>query len=309
MLGLRAAAVATVLLLVAPFAMAASPDPATHWFTRINVTHKEPEGMTVVVVPAVYFSESAMVDDVSWLGPDALLTEPGTRAALEATTYWAWMLDASEAAYPALAHLTYTTKVLGVDATVADLAEANIVINTGMVADPAAFVFHAGLGLPTTPLQAFLFDSGGQDVCTVWNTGVGQEGDSEEVDAAKRAFNDAGLPVRFRLSEERDVSPTRLRNLILHEFGHCLGAGHMGESLGFEHSNAEGVVYEDHPTDVLSVAVGDHRQCLSNANMLSLAEGYAWTLSGTTWMPHDAEAYMLKSAYAQTCLPATLQTY
>lgn len=319
---MRAVAVLASLLILAPLVLAASPDPGSHWFTRINTTHAAPQAMSVVIVPQGYFSQSTMVDQTGWIGANALMDEPGTRAALEATRYWQWMIDNSEGTYPALAHLSYTTKVLGVDATLADVQTADILVNTAMVADPLPFIFHLGLGLPTLPashLTRLVFTSSlineeGQTVCTVWNTGVGQDSADDPtfdvIGDVGDAMRENGSPVWFnRIVPNDDESPTRLRNLIVHEFGHCLGAGHMGESLGFAHSNGEGVVYEDHPTDVLSVAFGHYRQCLSNANMLSLAEGYAWTLSGTTWQPHDAEAYLLKSQYAQTCIPNGLKTY
>lgn len=295
----RVLALLAAALVVAPFVAAGhSPDPATYWFTRINVTHADPTGMTVVVVPQAYFSVADNVQQTGWVNAD-LLDDPGVRAALEATSYWAWMIDRSASTYPALAHLSYTTKVLGVDATPADLAEADIVVNTAFTPESLGiFSFHLGLGLPTTPVGVFspvtfggsigeqipLPVDQGQEVCTVWNTGIGSVGEESTL--------------------------LRLRNLILHEFGHCLGAGHVGESqipnVSNPHTNAEGVVYDDHPTDILSVALGEE-QCLSNANMLSLAEGYAWTLTTGVWEQHDAEAYIAKSAYRQTCIPDALR--
>lgn len=293
-----------------------SPDPDRYYFTRINVTHENPRDMTVVIVPPAYFSQSAMIENIGWVGANALLDAPGTRAALEATTYWAWMIDQYEDQYPQLARFTFTTKVLGVDATAADLQSADILIMTGMAADPVPFVFHLGLGLPTYPTEAFFFNQGGQRVCTVWNTGVGQNsaGDATVYGAigdVGDAMREAGSPVWFnRVDTVQDLSPTRTRNLVLHEFGHCLGAGHMGESLGLAHTNSEGVDYENHPNDILSVAFGHYRQCLSNANVLSLAEGYAWLTSDTaTWEQHDKEAYLLKDDYVQVCLPTGLHQY
>jgi hypothetical protein len=271
-----AAVLATCALLLVPTVAAADPAPATNWFSLINETHHQPTGMTVLIVPAAFFSYGAMVVNRSWVGAEALYREAGVQAALEATLYWAWVIDQYESTHPQLARVTYTVKVLGYDATPADVASADIVVNTGMVADPAFFLFHLGVGLPTLENA-----DGGQDVCTVWNTGIGQE--------------------------SGDLGAIRLRNLIIHEFGHCLGVGHTGTSLGLDHCNANGTCYTSHPTDVMSQVFGNARQCISNLNVQSLAEGYAWaTSAGATYQPHDGETYMARSAYATTCMPAAL---
>lgn len=275
-----AAALAVSALLLVPTVSAADPAPSTNWFSLINTTHHQPTGMTVVIVPAAFFSSSAMVGNRSWIGNEALYREAGVQAALEATLYWSWMIDQYESTYPQLQRLTYTVKVLGYDATPTDLAGADIVINTAMVGDPAFFVFHLGLGLPTVSEYA-IDESAGQDVCTVWNTGVGQE--------------------------SGDLGAIRLRNLIIHEFGHCLGAGHTGTSLGLEHCNRNGTCYDSHPTDVMSQVFGNARQCLSNLNVQSVAEGYWWATTPTAaWQPHDGETYMAKSQYQTKCMPAAL---
>lgn len=285
---------ACIFLLVAPTVYSEKIDDGSLWFSRINVTHKDPTDMLVIVVPAAYFSKSSMVDDTAWVGADALLEEPGVQATLEAIEYWAWMIDQYETQYPQLAKLTYTVKVLGVDATLADVQEANIVVNTAMVADPAPFLFHLGLGYPTSPLsspawinwggQRYPAYDGSQDLCTVWNTGFGQDG--------------------------TDTSPLRLRNLVIHEFGHCLGAGHTGESLGADHCNRAGTCYENHKTDVMSLVFGNQRQCLSNLNIMSLAEGYEWAaVAPFTWKNHDSEVYQLKSDYATTCMPSGMNRF
>lgn len=284
-------------LLLVPFAGAAlGPDPDTHYFTRINVTHERPWELVVVIVPPAFSSASAYTADDSWIGADALLSAPGTRAALEATSYWAWYIDQHEDEYPTLKRLVFTVKVLGVDATPFDLQMADITIHTAYVADPVPFVAFAGIGLPTHPAEAFFFNDGPQRLCTVVNTGAGG-------DAFPRT------PVVWVPGAAHE-QPTTLRNLILHEFGHCLGAGHVGESLGLAHCNGAGQCYENHPDDIMSVALQDRRQCLSNANLVSLAEGYFWnTGPGARWQQHDAEAYILKSQYEQECIPAALERF
>lgn len=266
-----------LLIFVTPQA-AADPAPADYWLSLINQTHRDPTGMTVVIVPPVYASKEAMVDDTSWVGTD-LSQLPAVLATREAIDYWAWMIDQKAAAYPDAAYVTWTTKTLGVDATPFDLANANIVVNTAMVSDPIPILlFHLGLGLPVYPVENVVFAGFPMTKCTVWNTGAG--GDASDTD------------------------PMRLRNLVLHEFGHCLGVGHTGTSLGLQHCNSNGTCYGNHPDDVMSNVIGSSRQCLSNLNLQSLDEGYAWK-PGTTWVNHDGETYMDKDDYEMTCLPSS----
>jgi hypothetical protein len=272
---------ATLFLFVVPTATAV-PTQSTHWMSLINTTQWSPTAMTVVVVPPAYFSYSAMVGNTGWIGTNAIANDPGTKATLEAIDYWQWMMGQYTSTYPQLTYVTYTTKVLGVDATPADLQKANIIVNTAMASDFLPFIFHLGLGLPTVyPWGAVLGPSGDQymTTCTVWNTGIG--------------------------SEAGDIEPIRLRNLVLHEFGHCLGAGHTGTSLGAAHCSTTTSYgcFDSHPTDPMSNVVGTHRQCLSNLNMQSLADGYVW-LPGT-WTSHASETFQLKSAYSTNCLPAS----
>jgi hypothetical protein len=263
---------------------AESPDPATHWLSLINTTHREPGGMKVIVVPPAYLSQQAMIGNLGWLGSNPLLDHPGVQAALEAIDYWDWMLHDGPFAPSHLAGLSWTVSVLGVDATPEDLVDVDIVVETAMVTDPLPFVFHLGIGLPTFPPDDFLIGPPGtysQDVCTVINTGVG--------------------------SDARDEEPARLRNLVLHEFGHCIGAGHTGTSLDLEHQSRDGTIYESHPTDPMSVVSGEARQCLSNLNVQSIAEGYAF-LPGP-WQGHDGETFMPRSQYATACMPGALERF
>jgi hypothetical protein len=264
----------SALVLAASTARAQTPD--THWLSLINTTHAQPQDVRVVVVPPVYFSQQAFLGSNLIDTSNLVMSLPGVRAAMEAIDYWDWMVHDSPFAPANLQQLQFPARVLGVDATVDDLAGANIVVLTGMVTDPLPFVFHFGLGLPTLPPLA-----ASQDVCTVINTGVG---------------GDPG-----------DQEPARLRNLVVHEFGHCLGVGHTGTSLGAEHTSNDGTVYESHPTDVMSKVFGDARQCISNLNVQSLAEGYAF-LPGP-WQPHDGETFMLKGLHATACMPESLERF
>ena len=263
-------------------AYAQDPNPETHWLSLINTTHENPTGMKVVVVPPIFFSQQAVLADTSWLGPNALMEFPGVRAALEAIDYWDYMLH--DGPYQHVDGLSWNVLVLGADATPLDLLDASIVVYTAMVTDPLPFIVHFGIGLPTLPPELLLAGRPGespQNLCTVINTGIG---------------GDPG-----------DQEPVRLRTLIVHEFGHCIGAGHTGTSLALPHQSREGVVYESHPTDVMSVVFGTERQCISNLNVQSLAEGYAF-LPGP-WAGHDAQTFMPKTDYATHCMPSALERF
>lgn len=273
-----AASLMLVLLAVAPSA-SGSPSPSTHYYSLINTTHLDPEDMTVIVVPPGYVSPSAMYP-VNWVLVDPIGENPGVQATLEAIDYWAWAVGDAVSDHSQLAYLTWTTKVLGVDATIADLAGADIVVNTAMTTD-TPFIFHLGLGLPTLPWQTLLLANTYMTHCTVWNTGVG--------------------------SETSDNDPIRLRNLVVHEFGHCLAVGHTGTSLGLAHCDSAGDCYSPPADDVMSQVVGDERQCISNLNIQSLAEGYAWAPG--TWAPHDGETYMDKDDYALSCMPTSMNRF
>ncbi|HVE91376.1 MAG TPA: hypothetical protein VNE62_03600 [Actinomycetota bacterium] len=256
-----------------------APTRETHWLSLINTTHTRPTNMRVVIVPPGYVSRAAMVSDPSWAtGLSPIADHPGVRAALEATSYWQWAVDQLESRWPHLAGLSYTTRVLGVDATPDDLANANIVVNTAMAGDPVPNIFHLGVGWPTYP--AF---SNSMSVCTVWNTGAGNAPKEDHV--------------------------VRLRNLIIHEFGHCLAVGHTGTSLNAPHRSRTHGVFDQHPTDVMSSVFGTHRQCISNINVQSLAEGYDWLRTGSTWTRHDGETFMLKSEYAELCMPDSMNRF
>lgn len=284
-LGKSALLLLVIITLSAPSVAAAhSPSPSDHWLSLINTTHIDPTGMSVIVVPPAYGS-SILISDPSWAtGLDPVEDHPAVQATLEAIDYWEWHLAQESSTWPQLAHVTWTAKVLGVDATAGDMADADIVVFTGMVSKPSPFIFHLGLGLPTYPPYGAIFGPLGaywQDTCTVWNTGVGSPGS--------------------------DIDPLRLRNLVVHEFGHCVAAGHTGTSLGAAHCDSHNTCYTSHPTDVMSSVVGTHRQCLSNLNAKSVAEGYHW-LPGT-WASHSGETYMKKTDYQVSCIPSSLERF
>lgn len=278
--------VLVIAVMAAPSGAAShSPTPTNnYWLSLINTTHIDPTDMVVIVVPPAYGS-SIMVADTTWItGLDPLYDHPAVQATLEAIEYWAWHLNQQASTWGQLNHVTWDAKVLGVDATPADIAGADIVVFTAMLSKPAPFLFHLGLGLPTYPPYGAVLGPLGaywQDTCTVWNTGVG--------------------------SPSGDTDPLRLRNLVIHEFGHCVGAGHTGTSLGAAHCDSHNVCYTSHPTDVMSNVVGNTRQCLSNLNAQSIAEGYHW-LPGT-WQTHSGETYMHRGTYTTHCMPSGMQRF
>lgn len=274
-----------IFVLIAPGGAASqSPSPGDHWLSLINTTHFDPTGKSVIVVPPAYISEG-MATDTSWImGLDPLYDHPAVQATLEAIDYWEWHLDNHASTWSQLNAVTWNAKVLGVDATPSDLLDADIVVLTAMVSEPLPFIFHLGVGLPTYPPWGAVLGplgSFGQDLCTVVNSGVG--------------------------SPPGDTDPLRLRNLVLHEFGHCIGAGHTGTSLNAPHCDSNGVCYTSHPTDVMSTVVGDQRQCLSNLNAQSIADGYHW-IPGT-WEPHPGETYMRMNEYDTDCIPGSLMRF
>jgi len=298
----RSLFVLAVGLLVVPTVFSAhAPSPETHYFSRINAHHDNPTNMSVVVVPSGYLSSTAHLGNLGWIGPDALRDAPGTQAVLEAIDYWAWMIDEFEDVHPQLAHVSYHVKILGVDADASSLATAKIVVTTAMAQDPFPFVFHLGIGLPTLPPTA-LTNPGNTPMrlCTTWNTGLGAWNNT----ADQALFGDGPT----------DVDPLRLRNLAIHEFGHCLATGHTGGETRGGHPdsrvcNSHNTCYlapnaGTHDEDVMSYVHGFFRQCLSNLNLQSLAQAYAF-LPGA-WQPHPRETYMVKGDYAQTCMPQSL---
>ncbi|HVL80322.1 MAG TPA: hypothetical protein VM840_01865 [Actinomycetota bacterium] len=288
----RASALAAIALALAvvgssPLASADNhPRPTTHWLSLINETHAEPTGMSVVIVPPIYGSKVAMADDRAWLtGGSPIRDHPGVRAAQEATAYWAWAIERfrTDHGWTHLQKLTYTVRVLGVDATPDDLQRAHIVVTTAMIGDPSPSLFHLGLGAPTFPNPIFRVTNQGMRRCTVWNTGAGNRSGESHV--------------------------VRLRNLIIHEFGHCLAVGHTGTSLGLNHNSRSYGTFDSHPTDVMSAVLGDRRQCISNINVQSLAVGYDWLRTGTTWRDHPGETFILKDDYRTACMPDSMKRF
>lgn len=195
----------------------------------------------------------------------------------EATDYWTWTFTHGTGAYPQFAGITLTARVLGVDASPEDVERAMITVN---VADAEPTLAGTQLAFA---LQDPLAPVRGASHCTI---GIDSLGDYPEA-----------------------VEGMQVRNLALHEIGHCLGLGHTGISGG-SHCNANGTCYDGHPTDLMSVLDVEGRQCVSNLNLHGLGEAYAWRTSPTAeWGPNDGETYLLKSEYAQTCMPASLERF
>lgn len=267
-------AVTIAVLLVAPVLVSAqsTPSPSTHYRSLINWSLADPANTMVVVIPPAYVSTSAYLGDTGWVGPDAVVEAPGTAAVLEAIDYWRWALDHYAAQYPQAQAVQWTVKVVGYDATVADINNADILVTSVMANDPAPFVFHLGVGLPTLPLNAFLYGNAGVTLCTVWNTGAG--------------------------SLASDIDPLRLRNLAIHEFGHCIAAGHTYGG-NYEHLSSLG--------DVMAGARGHYRQCLSNLNVQSVNDAYLWWPG--PWAPSPDFTYILKTDYEQVCMPSVLERF
>ena len=198
-------------------------------------------------------------------------------AVAEATGYWSWALAQSASAYPQLAGFTLVPRLEGVDATAADAARARIVVNVAD-AEPSPLGFQLAVAV-ADPLATDV----GATACTVTISALG------------RAFG--------------GVDGLHVRNLALHEIGHCLGLGHTGVS-GTGMCNANGTCYDGHPTDLMSVLDVDERQCVSNLNAQALGEAYAWRAPPAgAWAPNDGETYMLKADYAQACMPDALRRF
>lgn len=213
------------------------------------------------------------------VGPDP---DGALRATLEALDYWTWAIRDDEAAHPSLRWVSYDVKVLGRDAGPQDLRDARIVVTMDGAREPVNKTTWLGTGLPVGP--ATNPQERRAQRCLVTDSGV--------------AWGPAG--------EEGDL----LRNFVLHEFGHCLGVGHTGESAGLPHCDANGTCYESHPTDVMSLTFADHRQCLSNLDLQSLAVAYGWlTGPDATWKLPPEETYMRKGDYRDVCMPEEMKKY
>lgn len=243
--------------------------PSGTYYSHINWQFEDPSDLGVVVVPPAYVSEEGVFDDLSWLsGGDPVNDYPGVQVVLEVIDYWEWILDQHAERWPVLEEVRWTTRVVGVDATPVDVATADIVVLTGAVADPGPLPGHAGIGQPV-PCVA----SPTQEKCLVINTTSGSRGD--------------------------EVANMRLRNLAIHEFGHCLSAGHTyngsgGSPLG--------------ENDVMASIDVVERQCISNLNVQSIAEGYRFLVDAGA-APGSGWTTMPAHEYAQDCIPAGLERY
>lgn len=259
-----------------------SPGLAAWYFSKIRPSQADPTAMEIVVVPPAYVSEDGLATDPLAAVPGTL--DRATGAMLEAIAYWEWAIRQHESEFPALRHLAWSTRVVGADATLEDVQQAEIALIADAAAVPVKLVGRwTGYALPTFPPWREVADTGDPMTrCTAVVAGVGENpGDPEYV---------------------------RFRNFALHEFGHCLAAGHTGgESSGGTVCNLEQVCYSPPPGDVMALANGEVRLCLSNLNLQSLAEAYDH-LPGP-WEEHDGETYMQKSEYAQFCMPEVMERF
>jgi hypothetical protein len=277
---LRLLAICSLVVAALPAGRGESPSPEDHWMAYVGHTHPRPTDMLVVVAPPAYA-------DLTGPAP-APASDAALAAVLEALDYWAWFLQQGAATDPHLRYLSFHVEVLGRDATQADLARADVVVSLGGATAPVAGDVWAGSGNPIPPPGAPAAYQDGR--CVLQADGVAGSVGAQRLDL--------------------------LRNSMLHEFGHCLGAGHTGESGGSPHCDGSealgvgGTCYDSHPTDVMSVVLDDRRQCLSNLNLQTLSVGYAW-LDGpdAAWQPAPVATYMLKSDYATTCMPDALARY
>ncbi|HVL88300.1 MAG TPA: hypothetical protein VM681_09920 [Candidatus Thermoplasmatota archaeon] len=260
-----------------------NPSPDEFYLSRIQPSHDDPTGMLVVIVPP------AAVQASIHEGPDLESVERAVEAIREAIDYWDWSLRRAETAHPQLTRVTWTTKVLGIDAAADDLSRARIVVTTAFAGDPLPFAAMVGYGFPLP--WGELVEADGATHCAVM-------------------LLQAGAKTGDRL----DV---RLRNLALHEFGHCLAAGHTGdEKIGTSASRVcsyrTGLCYATPnagraDVDLLSFVRGTARMCLSNLNVQSVADAYTH-LPGP-WRAHGYETYMRKSDYEQACMPSLLERF
>lgn len=88
----------------------------------------------------------------------------------------------------------------------------------------------------------------------------------------------------------------QMHDLVAHEFGHCLGIGHVGDALDF---NAKTVPLNDIMSYQYNPA---HVHCVSTLNVKSLQGVYANLLGQPGFLPADSFYTMAPSAYSQaTC--------
>jgi hypothetical protein len=90
---------------------------------------------------------------------------------------------------------------------------------------------------------------------------------------------------------------TQMYDLVAHEFGHCLGTGHVGDALDFDAKTVPAY-------DVMSYMYrSSHVNCVSSLNLRSL-EGIYATLLGTGTQLNPGSYYtMATSSYSQYACP------
>lgn len=187
----------------------------------------------------------------------------------------------------------------GIEALGAPWFTANFTLNTYVIgqdvpppealADPEVIVVAAGgtktiFGIGLEPKQI---------ACILLGEGTGHSHEGAEVFAADctgAGFTCVALNVAGGRGEERD-----LYDLVAHEVGHCLGAGHVGDAGDFRSRYApiEDIMsYQSNATQV---------HCVSNINARVL-EGVYGHLMGRPeeeWLPRGSFYAMDPSEYAQ----------
>ncbi|MBI2013341.1 MAG: PKD domain-containing protein [Candidatus Colwellbacteria bacterium] len=252
--------------------------PETHWYMWGYKIPVQPVGLKVVILPPAYFSVRAMVQNQSWIGPDATYRHPAVQAAMEAAEYWEWFLAENSQQFTQLSGLSWTIKVAGYNAGPEEVRTADILIAIAMVGDPIPFVKHSGEARwESNPLNS------GKPVCITKHEGIGEYQNSQQ--------------------------PVDLRNLVLHEFGHCIGAGHSGAWPETTHCSPRYGCFKNQPDDVMTGHKWNERNCLSNLDLFALAEAYDWREPIKNDKLYDDEVFIPKTSWTSTCIPEGMKRF
>lgn len=215
----------------------------------------------LVVILPPVYASPGLAANLSWVGPPPMCSHPAVQAALEATEYWRWLIAEHVSQYPQFNPIRWETKTFGCDAGMAELNAADMKIAIAMVA----------ANVPAFPVYQFFGLACSQET--------------------------PALNIGIQLNTDQ---PYDVRNTVLHEFGHCLGVGHTGDHTTGHCSYRYGC-FDNHPNDVMSQGPSALRRCLSNLNVLSLAESH-----GTGY---DGEAFMLRTNHRHLCMPNSLARF
>lgn len=181
------------------------------------------------------------------------------------------------------ANFTMNVYTLGVDVPTPEaLADPEIVVLSGGATETLV-----GIGLEPKQIACTLFGDGAERTYEPHRHG---DVDVRAADCTGYGFtcfaiNAAGAP-----GGERD-----LYDLVAHEVGHCLGAGHVGDALDFRSRYApiwDIMSYQSDPEQV---------HCVSNLNVRVLEGVYAHLLDRPqeTWLPAGSYLEYAPADYAQ----------